>query len=222
MVHLGADVHLVQDIDEASLFVTHEEPVVDLLVSGPDVDLGRLAQLREALDKRSPDDPARVLVIGDEPPEARRAALRAGRVDWLTIGHSDDAELRFFLGAARYRGGTGYMQRSVRVPVESTAWIRAEGVRRVGTVINLSRRGAFIETDDVYEVGQSIRLEFKWGSHEIQIFGSVTFRNGGTDDEFAAEGEALTGIGVIFLEPSRETEDALGEIVEQVWNRLRP
>ncbi|MEM9175039.1 MAG: EAL domain-containing protein [Myxococcota bacterium] len=222
MMRLGADVHLVQDVDEACLFVTQEEPIVDLVVVTPTVDLTRVAQIRETLDKRMPDDPSRVLVIGDEPDAEGREALRKARVDWLITGHAEDSELRFFLGAARYRGGAGYMQRSVRVPIESTAWIRAGGVRRVGTLANLSRRGAFVETEDEYEIGQSIRLEFKWGAHRIQIFGSVTYCTDADEDALETEDESGKGIGVLFLEPTRETEDELGEIVEQIWNRLRP
>ena len=219
MLRLGADTHMVQNADEASLFISQEEPVIDLLVVEPDVDLGRLAMLREALGKANPDKTLRVLVIGDEPSEERRAALREGAVDWLVLGHAEDAELRFFIGAARYHGEAVHMQRSVRVPLESTVWIRSGGERQVGMLTNLSRRGAFVETDHEYEIGKSVRLEFKVGEKRICVFGLVTNRNGGEADSAPYR---PVGFGVIFFESERDTEDDLSEIIEQIWNRYRP
>jgi len=107
----------------------------------------------------------------------------------------------------------------VRVPVEITAWIRAGGQRRVGVVTSLSRRGAFIETSDAYQINQPIRLEFKTDDSWVRIFANVSYQEVYDDSDDAS---MASGIGVIFYEVDRDTEDEISVIIEQVWSRHLP
>ncbi|MFO0691790.1 MAG: EAL domain-containing protein [Myxococcota bacterium] len=219
MMRLGADVHLVQGMDEAAVFVEQDEPTLELLVVPPTIDLERLAALRERLEKESPAIQTRILVIGEVAEGERRRALRQARVDWLITGPIEDADLRFFIGAARFHGDRPQHQRAVRVPLETTAWIRAAGERRIGALTSLSRRGAFIETSDVYPVGQPIRLEFKMSGTHIRVFGHVLYCHENGPD---APPHRAPGIGVVFYEPDEATTDQIDAIIEQVWSRHLP
>lgn len=220
MMRLGADVHLVQDVDEASLFVNQDDPIVDLLVVPIDADLDRIASLRERIEKGEGTPQVRVLAVGSGTiDEARRQQLRQARVDWLITGAISDGELRFFIGASRHHGDRGRNQRAIRIPLETTTWIRANGDRRIGTLTSLSRRGAFVETDDPYAVGQSIRLEFKVGATHVRVFGNVTYRHIGGQSTAPYR---ATGIGIVFYEPEADTVEQVDAIIEQTWSRHIP
>ncbi|MEZ4332522.1 MAG: EAL domain-containing protein [Myxococcota bacterium] len=219
MMRLGADVHLVQGIDEAVVFVELDEPRIDLLVGSVETDLGRLAALRERLEKTNPGDAVRLLLIGEAADDARRQSIRQARVDWLATGPVEDADLRFFIGAARFHGDGPRSQRAIRVPLETMAWIRAGGERRVGTLTSLSRRGAFIESSDPYEVGQSIRVEIKVDGTHVRLFGSVAYC---VDGDASVGHLRPAGIGVVFLEPDTETTAQVDAIIERIWTRHLP
>lgn len=219
MMRLGADVHLVQGLDEASIFIEQDEPTIELLVVSPTIDLARLTVLRERLEKAAVGIQTRILVIGEVVDAERRRMLREARVDWLITGPIEDADLRFFIGAARFHGDRPQNQRAVRVPLETTAWIRVAGERRIGALTSLSRRGGFIETADVYPSGQPIRLEFKMGGTHVRVFGHVIYRH-----ETGPDGPShrAPGIGVVFYEPDEGTTDQIDAIIEQVWSRHLP
>ena len=219
LMRLGADVHLVHDLDEAVLFVNLDEPVLDLLVVSPSIDLGRLAALREQLGKDPTAPSLRVLVVGEHVDDDQRLRIRQARLDWLVTGRLEDADLRFFIGASRSSGGISGEQRAVRVPVETTAWIRANGERRVGTLTSLSRRGGFVETADDYEIGQSIRLEFKLGSVHVRAFGKVSYCIEGSEESLL---HRLAGVGFVFYESETSVSDEIDGIIEQVWSRHLP
>ncbi len=219
MMRLGADVHLVQEIDEASVFVEQDEPALDLVVIAPSIDLRRLAVLREQLLKKSAAKSLRILVIGEPVDSELRQNLREARVDWLVTERVEDVDLRFFIAAARSQADRPQEQRAVRVPVETTAWIRANGGRRIGTLTSLSRRGAFIETADPYEIGQSIRLEFKVGTTHVRAFGNVSYRNEGGQENSPYR---PSGVGVAFYESDGGVTDEIDGIIEQIWARHRP
>lgn len=219
MMRLGADVHLVQDVDEAAIFVDQDEPIVDLLVVPLAVDLRRVASLRERLEKATPGASIRILVVGDEVDDERRAELRKARVDWLVTGSIADVDLRFFVGAARHDGSQSHRKRAIRIPLETTAWIRAGGERRVATLTSLSRRGAFVETTDGYQIGQTIRIEFKACGTHVRVFGTVTYQHqaGHPSAPYRA-----AGFGIVFYEPDDDTTDQLDTIIEQTWTRYLP
>jgi diguanylate cyclase (GGDEF)-like protein len=214
MMRFGADTHMVQDIDEASLFISQEEPIIDLLLVDSMVDLECLAVQREILKKINPGQTPRVMMVGEEPSDQRRSALRQAAVNWFVPGDPGDAEIRFFIWVAPFQGSQGRMKRSVRVPLDTTAWIRIAGDRRFGTLSNLSQRGAFVETEDTYDVGQSVRLEFKVEEQRVRVFGSVAYHQG-------EQGETgrPPGIGLIFYGSDRDAEDRISEIIERIWNR---
>jgi Tfp pilus assembly protein PilZ len=93
------------------------------------------------------------------------------------------------------------------------------GRPKVGSLTNISCRGAFVETKDAYHAGQSIRLEFKVEEKRIRIFGSVAYQQeGGEKNEL----HRPPGIGVIFYESDRDANDSISEIIEQIWNRYTP
>jgi Tfp pilus assembly protein PilZ len=219
MMRLGADVHLVQGIDEASVFVEQDEPELDLVVIAPSIDLRRLAVLREQILKTSASKSLRILVVGEAVDAERRQNLREVRVDWLVTERVEDVDLRFFIGAARSHTDRPHDQRAVRVPLETTAWIRANGDRRIGTLTSLSRRGAFIETADPYAIGQSIRLEFKVGTIHIRAFANVSYQHEGGQENSPYR---PAGIGVAFYESDDGVTDEIDGIIEQIWARHRP
>lgn len=219
MMQLGGDTSMVQNLDEASLFVLQERPEIDLMVVADGIDPGRLATLREMLAKDSESPPPLVLAIAERPSEETRVALRQASVDWLLSDPAEDHLLRFFLNAARYRGSAGAVQRSLRVPVEATTWIRAGGSRRIGTMTSLSARGAGIECDDEYTVGQSLRLEFTVDGSRLRLFGTVV------DSSLIDEGDDAAGaarIGVMFFDLDPEDADRIATIIDEVWLRYRP
>ena len=219
MMRLGADVHLVQGIDEACVFVDQDEPTLDLMVVPISTNLPRLADLRERIEKAADGSRLQILVVGDAVEVELRTELRQARIDWLVTGPIEDVDLRFFIAAARHDGGRSNHQRAARVPIESTAWIRASGERRVGTLTSLSRRGAFVETNDGYRVGQSIHLEFKADNTRIRAFANVAYCHDG-EQEIAPYSSA--GIGVVFYDTDEETTSQVDGVIEQIWSRHLP
>ncbi len=219
LMRLGADVHLLHDLDEALIFVNQDEPVLDLVVVSPAIDLARLAILRELLSK-VPDAPIlRILAVGEPVDDEARQRIRQARVDWLVSGRAEDADLRFFISVSRSTTSLAGEQRAVRVPVETTAWIRANGERRIGTLTSLSRRGAFVETADAFEIGQSVRLEFKLGTIHIRAFGHVSYGVAASEDALI---HRPAGIGVVFYESETNVSDEIDGIIEQIWSRHLP
>ncbi len=216
MTRFSADVHLVSELAEARLFVEQEEPVLDLVIAAPELDLEPLALLLEQIRKLAKEHVPRLLFVGAEPDEARREEIRERGADWVLWEPYGDPELRFFVNAARSNRDWKLQRQSVRVPIETIAWIRASGRRGAGLLTSLSRRGAFCETSDRFEVGQPVRLEFKIDARPISIFANVARcrEAGGRDGEPA-------GIDVIFYEVDDVTDATLSESVEQLWMRYR-
>ncbi len=219
MTRLGADVHLVTGLDEAELFVRQEEPVLDLLIVTPEIDLARLAVLVEKIKKQATDHVPRLLIVGNEPGEERRALIRQLGADWILLEPYADPELRFFVNAARTNRNWKFQRQSVRVPIETIAWIRAGASRGSGVVTSLSRRGAFIETQEAYPTSKPIRLEFKIDERPISVFANVTRIVDGDAD---ASVSTPPGIDVIFYEVDDVTDSAISEAVERLWARFRP
>ncbi|HPG25419.1 MAG: EAL domain-containing protein [Spirochaetaceae bacterium] len=218
LMRLEADVHLVTGLDEARLFVQQEEPILDLLISSPSIDLAAVGEVLEQVRKLARDHVPRWLVIGDPPDAERREAVRTAGVDWVLWAPYADPELRFFVAAARTNRSWKVNRQTVRVPVDAIAWIRAGGQRATGVVTSLSRRGAFIETEDEFESGQPIRLEFKVESRRISVFANVTGirRPADGDDDQAA------GINVIFYEVDERSDGLIAEAIERIWMRFLP
>ena len=219
MTRLGADVHLVTGLDEAELFLRQEEPVLDLLIAPPQIELSRLAALVETVKKQATDHVPRLLIIGNEPGEERRALIRNVGADWMLLEPYADPELRFFVNAARTSRNWKFQRQSVRVPIETIAWIRAGALRGSGVVTSLSRRGAFIETQETYPTSKPIRIEFKIDDAPISVFANVTRIVDGDSD---ASSPTPPGIDVIFYEVDDVTDSAISEAVEQLWSRFRP
>ncbi len=221
MTRLGGDVHLMTELDEATLFVETEEPVLDLVIAPPQVDLGRLGILVEKVKKQARDHVPRLLIVGPEPEADRRAAIRDAGADWVLWEPYSDPELRFFVNAARTNRNWKFQRQSVRVPVETIAWIRAGAKRGTGVVTSLSRRGAFVETDIEHKPGQPIRLEFKIDGRMISVFANVTQQRDDAGEGALALVKAR-GIDVIFYEVDASTDEALADGVERLWLRYRP
>ena len=219
MTRLGADVHLVTGIDEAELFVRQEEPVLDLLIAPPEIELPRLAVLFEKVKKQTTEHVPRLLVVGNEPGGERRELLRNLGADWMLLEPYADPELRFFVNAARTNRNWKFQRQTVRVPIETIAWIRAGAQRGSGVVTSLSRRGAFIETPETYSTSKPIRVEFKIDERPISVFANVTRI---VDGDSEAGDSMPRGIDVIFYEVDDVTDAAISEAVEQLWARFRP
>lgn len=219
MTRMSADVHLVTGLDEAELFLSQEEPVLDLLIVPPAIDLARTAELMESMKKQAKDHVPRVLVVGPECDADRREAIRGIKADWILAEPFSDPELRFFVNAARTNRHWKYQRQSVRVPVETIAWIRAGATRASGVVTSLSRRGAFIETTEICDTSRPIRLEFKLDGRPISVFANVTR----IVEEEKAHGDVVpAGIDVIFYEVDDVTDETISDAVERLWARYRP
>ena len=216
MTRLAADVHLLTGLDEASLFVDQEEPVVDLMIISASEASLATGELFERVKKLATTHIPKLLVIGEEPDEAVRETIRRTGADWALWHPFGDPELAFFVNAARSaRNWTGRSQ-SIRVPIESMAWIRAGASRATGVMTSLSRRGAFIETAEPFLPGQPIRIEFKIDGRPVSLFANVSRAQ-------EAEGEALpAGIDIIFYEVDDITDAMIEEAVERLWMRYRP
>lgn len=219
MTRLGADAHLMTGLDEAVMFLAEEEPVLDLVIAPPEISLQPLGELVERIKKNAPDHVPRLLVAGKEPGAERRDAIRAAGVDWVLWEPFSDPELRFFVNAARSNRNWKFQRQSVRVPLETIAWIRAGGQRGAGVVTSLSRRGAFIETTDPYSAGQPIRIEFKIESRLVSVFANVTRIHEPSADSADATSR---GIDVIFYEVDAATDTLISDTVERIWMRYRP
>ena len=131
MMRLDADVHLVAGLEEADHFFEEEEPILDLVIAPPEIELAGLFELVEKIKKRATDHVPRLLVAGIEPKPERRAEIRDAGADWVLWEPFADPELRFFVNAARSNRNWKFQRQSVRVPIETIAWIRAGGQRGV-------------------------------------------------------------------------------------------
>jgi DNA-binding response OmpR family regulator len=171
------------------------------------------------IKKQAKNHVPRVLVVGPTLELAQREAIREMGADWILCEPYSDPELRFFVNAARTNRNWKFQRQSVRVPIETIAWIRAGAKRGSGVVTSLSRRGAFIETTDAYDTSRPIRLEFKLDERRISVFANVTR----VTEEQRSEGEVLpAGIDVIFYEVDDVTDAAISDAVEMLWAKFRP
>ena len=84
---------------------------------------------------------------------------------------------------------------------------------------SLSKGGAYIETSDVFEQGQPVRVEFKLESGPISVFANVTRIYEDSD----ARGQTKpVAVDVIFYEVDDVTDDRISQAVEQLWTRYLP
>ena len=219
LMRLDADVHLMTGIEEAKRFVEHEGPVLDLVIAPPAIDLAGLGEVLETLKKRAMNYVPRLLILGPEPDRQRREAIRQSDADWVLWEPYEDPELRFFVTAARSNRDWKFQRQSVRVPIETMAWIRAGAEKGAGVLTSLSRRGAFISTSETFALGQPIQVEFKLESRLVSLFANVTRVH---ETAQAGTGSLADGIDVIFYDVGSETDATISDAVESHWLRYRP
>lgn len=101
---------------------------------------------------------------------------------------------------------------SVRVPVRLNMQFQTAGELRRCLLTNLSRGGVFVSTSSPPPIGTRLRLRIQVAQPglEIEVDGEVVSNHVGTD--FTTQ---QLGMGVKFVEPSREAQAALDRVYER-------
>ncbi|MBW2723733.1 MAG: EAL domain-containing protein [Deltaproteobacteria bacterium] len=214
---LGVDLHYTAEADEAHLFIRQEKDVIRLLATTPKFDLEAAGRILDDLGREIGSRPPFV-VIGEEPDEERRTAIREAGANWVLWAPFDDAELRFLVKRAMALPTELSERKDVRFPINLMANLRTGGRREVAVISSLSQRGAFIEMTESLAVGAQLQIEFDLGDKPIRGFARVIYQQR-EDPEFLSR---PPGIGVVFFGLDREAERLLREVAMEREARYLP
>jgi Tfp pilus assembly protein PilZ len=104
----------------------------------------------------------------------------------------------------------GFSERN-RVPIHLIAWTRFGDAAGHGVISSLATRGAFVEMKDPFPVGTAFQLNFSLSDWSVSVRVRVVYLVGND----AGGLERPKGVGVVFLDCDRETEDRIFEEVEK-------
>jgi hypothetical protein len=218
ITRLGFDLHYTKDLDEAHLLVEQEIGRVGALLVPPTVNPEEAADVLEYIRKGAFLAPPSFVVLGASPDESVRKQFREAGARWSLWIPFDDSELRCFLAAALTPPERNSRRLESRVPVNLTAWVRAQGRNEGGVVTSLSARGAFVAVPDPLPPDTPLRLEIELDRGRLRVFGRVIYaRSEGLED-----GPLETrGMGIVFYGVDRATQTAIQEFVEERVARYR-
>lgn len=216
---IGVEVHRSPMEVIARGFVPPTETGFHLIVAPAEGDLYLTAEVLDRVQQDQPEMPPSLLLVGEEPDEAWRAAIREVGARWVLWAPFEDAELRFLVRASMPSDENLPGRLETRIPMDAMAWLRFRSRRDVGVLSSLSRRGAFIEMTDPLEVGVSLKLEFEIPEGRISTFAKVVYQQKGSSDRLEL---FAGGIGVTFYGLDPASEFTIGELVEANAARYRP
>jgi hypothetical protein len=174
--------------DEAWLLARQESKRIGLLVLPATADPAAIGRIVSELPKA-----VRTLVVGPQPSEAARDALRAAGVQRAVWEPWDESTLTYvvreMLGAPR----EGSARKAVRVPVHFEAVVTAKSAQGGAQVTALSEGGAFLETELACAEGEEIDLEFWLPDGPVAARAAVRSVRGADDADSGAP-----GLGVAF------------------------
>ncbi|HXV37694.1 MAG TPA: EAL domain-containing protein, partial [Myxococcota bacterium] len=211
MNQMGIPSYYARDPDEGVLFA-HQEPgrIRALFVSSetPREVIERIAsEIAELCDGERPS----IVMVGEKFDATAIAELRQKTSIWSLRIPFDDAELSFVADAALSTDGDSRFPQRNRAPVHLMVWTRVGDASGHGVITSLSPRGAFVEMDDAPPVGTALHLEFSLGEWPVAIRARVVYLHGHEDGRSTRP----AGVGVVFLDRDRDTEDRIIEEIEK-------
>jgi diguanylate cyclase (GGDEF)-like protein len=197
--------------DEGLLFTFDDSTKISAIMVAPGVTPEEISRLTERLadDARGGTPP--IVVVHDEPVGHPVDSDHPDIPVWNVHLPLDDSELRFVVNSALAPPERFHVRRSVRVPVNLSAWTRSGAVRGHGAMVSLSVYGAFIEMGEPSTVGTEFELEFGLGEIPLRVNARVAYSiSDGTDQS----GRPSRGVGIVFFDVSPDVERQLRNWIE--------
>lgn len=156
--------------------------------------------------------PLRWTLWGARPEPAVATALRAEQVRFLLGETFSEEELRFVLHEGRDADPTDALRGELRVPTALRARVVAKTGERVAAICNLSAAGAYLATPRPTLRGGRIDVHLPLPSGPLRLGAEVLWNNVPGN---LRRPNAPIGMGVRFLDVSRDTAAALEAYVEK-------
>ncbi len=211
MNQMGIPSYYARDTDEAVLFAHQEPGRIRALFVSSQTDHQAIERVAREIAELSSGERPSIVIVGEKFDSSVIAGLRRNGPIWSLRIPFDDAELSFVTDAALSgEGDLAFPQRN-RAPVHLMVWTRVGDVSGHGVITSLSPRGAFVEMDDRLPVGTPLQLEFSLGDWPVAIRARVVYLHGNDADGHGG----AAGVGVVFLDRDRDTEDRIVEEIEK-------
>ena len=211
LVRMGLPVHYARGADEALMLVRQEAGRIRVVLVPPEIDRAQAGEVLAAARQRAPEDGVPMVVIGPEPPEASRAALREVGAAWAVWEPFDESDLRFALNGATALPSELAPRREPRGPVSLMGWVVLRGTRSFGVICSLSAKGAFIEMPQPFAIGEEVELEFNLHETSLTTRAKVIYRN---PRDQPASPLLPVGAGLLFLELEEPVQERIREFVK--------
>jgi len=212
LVRMGILVHYARWLDEGMLLVQQEAGGIRAVVVPPEIDPSDAGRVLDAARTLAPDVPIPLVVSGQRPPDATRAALRRAGASWALWEPFDDADLRFVLNSATALPSELAPRREPRAPVSLLSWVVVRTTRCFGVLCSLSAQGAFIEMPQPLPVETEVELEFSLHESTFRTAARVIYRN--AREELRSPNLPI-GVGLLFLGMKPANQERIREFVKQ-------
>lgn len=207
--NVGFRAHTARDVAAAHHMVDTEGPFQVAIVESECEDLPGVVT---AFRKRVSLAEARVLLMGSRIAAPEVAAARDAGADFALWEPSHDSELRFVVNQAAYPDTRGAVRDQLRVPTQLAAFVHGGAGRKPAGVYNLSMLGAYLETPRPNGSGATIQVELLLRSGSIHLDAEVVTTNVPGN---LRKANRPIGMGVRFLAPGPEEEEALQRFVNE-------
>jgi hypothetical protein len=218
MNQMGIPSYYARDPDEAMLFALQEPGRIRAVLVSSETNSSDVERVAQQVANQSQGNRPSIVVVGEKFDPAVIADLQQKSPVWSLRIPFDDAELRFVAGAALSKDDEQGFSGRNRVPIHLIVWTCVGDVAGHGVISSLSSRGAFVEMNDPLPVGTAFQLEFSLSDWPVSIKARVVYLVGND----AGGLESAKGVGVVFLDRDRETEDRIFEEVEKRSARYTP
>ncbi|MGI9432202.1 MAG: PilZ domain-containing protein [Myxococcota bacterium] len=197
------------DVPEAHRLMDMEGPFQIAIVES---EADALAELISEFRKHISRAEARVLVFGSRISAPEIAAAREAGADFALWEPCHGSELRFVVNQAAYTETRGAIRDQLRVPTQLAAFVHSGAGRKPAGVYNLSMLGAYLETPRPNGSGATILVELLMRSGSVHLDAEVVTTN--VPGNLRRPNRPI-GMGVRFLAPRPEQEEALRRFVDE-------
>ncbi|MDJ0848794.1 MAG: PilZ domain-containing protein [Myxococcota bacterium] len=205
LLRLGIDLHYSAEPAEAWLLAEEVADGVRLLILNPRLPAEEIVALEERLRAHAPHIPRTLMVIGRQPDEATRSALRGAGVDLALWEPYDETELRAAISAAMApQSGHPDARKHPRIATMLLARASMGLLRTDAIVSSLSLGGAFLEGPEPFPQGARFTLEIALPEETVSVHATVVYTS-----EAEPQAARATGMGVAFTRVDGAADEGL-------------
>ncbi|MDJ0849086.1 MAG: PilZ domain-containing protein [Myxococcota bacterium] len=217
LVRMGLLVHYARWTDEALMLVRQEKGAIRLVVVPPEIEPAEAGSVLRAAREQAPEAKIPLVIVGSQPNDGCRTALREAGASWAVWEPFDESDLRYALNTATALPSELAPRKEPRGPVSVICWMVVQGARSFGVLSSLSAKGAFIEIEQPLPIGSEVQLEFTLQASTVHTAAKVIYRNARDDRRSAL---LPVGAGLLFDGMEPPVEDRIREFVKTRADRF--